>query len=373
MKETKQNIFPICSYGRAENIYYQSAHSLCPQDLESEAVLRLISGQSAPIFPSHILDRADWRELMTKISSLAMNPRVQVSLGREWEELYSQLVQLSEMGWGLDVVVDRSLDMLQVPSQLQNFSDWRWVACPLRFFNCKDLLNSLLNHPAKKEVSLLFLEPRDQKTLLLMPDEVIVLKKEISEDVIFASNVSFLILQSSLQTQPGFYQNPTVQAYQQNFSELGHLKGTRGILAPLLQTFPDFFAFVFQMISAAISEPPQLPAKSASFFRILRIRVYWFLYSAITKTAGFARLAYAQIYWPIHHGILRFYWASRDVFIRGYWMLRSMNSRIYWTLHGLLPRVLRIALWPVLKVYWFGEFQYRHRVQPIFKKLFASD
>src|SRR5690606_17124782 len=122
--------------------------------------------RSEPLFPSHILDRDDWKTLINEIVAKGVKPRVQVALGREWEELLEKLLIAEQQGWGLDILVDRPLTMLTLPKELRQIRSWRWIACPLRFFNIADMQQSFQSCELQRPVLWCFLEPKDNNTLL---------------------------------------------------------------------------------------------------------------------------------------------------------------------------------------------------------------
>jgi hypothetical protein len=248
MREIRQKIFPVCSFGRSENVFYQSKNSLCAQDLSGAEILSLIEGQKEPLFPSHILDRTDWEHLLTEIPRISSKPRVQVALGREWEELSARILKASTMGWGVDIFADRPLTMLVTPEDLSKLPDWRWIACPLRFFNPAELWRSLARQgDTNKQTLLCFLEPRNKATLLLNPDEVILAKEALRETLppIDYEGIPLLLMQSSRNAATGFYQNPTLEMYQDHFAQLGEKRGLRFILKKSFKNFPQAVSQIF--------------------------------------------------------------------------------------------------------------------------------
>lgn len=391
MQELRQDIFPVCSFGRAENVFYQSSDSLCPKDLPLADILSLIAGHSEPLFPSHILDREDWETAVIEIIATGAKPRVQVALGREWEEISSQVLFAVHLGWGLDILVDRSLTMLVTPPELAEIQDWRWIACPLRFFNLQDMRHSLNTHKAQKPILWCFLEPRDAQTLLLNPDEVILAKQAMGD-------LPLLVLKSSLNSASGFYQNPTLEMYQSHFVELGAHKKTRSLVAGKLKNFPQLFSLFLFLGSFFLSESPRPLMEKLAPFPLWKLgKIKWMLYALLSRT----RWALGQCGWFLRSVAIRVFWKSvavarfvKSLLIKLYWFmypvpgfvkmiatkwgwrLRHLGTVVYWKLYpvaGYLKYALLILGWPVLKIYWFCKFQYEKRIYPVVKGMLYDD
>lgn len=371
MQELRQDIFPVCSFGRAENVFYQSSDSLCSRDLTFSEILLLIKDHPEPLFPSHILDREDWEALLIEIKASGVKPRVQAALGREWEELRDRLVLADHLGWGIDILVDRSLNMLVTPNEVSTFKDVRWIVCPLRFFNLSEILQSLSVQNLQRPVLWSFFEPRDSHTLLLNPDEVILAQKALGD-------LPTLILRSSLNSRPGFYQSPTLEMYQENFIDLGSSKKVRGLVASRLKDFPQLFSVLMLLVSFFSARPLTERLAAIPFWKLGRVK--WFG----VRVMGTVQLFLIRVYWKIHRFVseaygglralsVKIYWWSRSRGSSAYWFVRICGIRLYWWSFPKVKRALFIIFWPVLKMYWFLKYQYETRVYPAVKGLLTDD
>jgi hypothetical protein len=306
MREAIQNIYPVCSYGRAENLFFHAADSLCSVDLNASAVFELVRGDESPTFPSHILDREDFQELLSAILNLGKKVRIQVALGKEWQELEPRILWANAAGCSFDIIVDRALPLRDKFSYLNSLNDWRWVACPLRFYDLQELLTSLCLHPAGKDVSLCFFEPRDPHTLLLNPDEVILAKSDLPNfPLSVTEKITLGTPLSALKKSPSFYRNHSLQDYQESFVRLGSYRGLRTTMVKFFKFFPVLFSFFIYVMA----RPPRLLLQHG--FMVIKIK-YW---------------------------------------------------------HPLK----RVLMLPLMKVYYFSEFQFNKRIRPYWGRRAAGD
>jgi hypothetical protein len=372
MIEISQQIFPVCSYGRAENNFFHSKYSLCPSDLEIADIMAHTAATAPAIFPSHILDRLDFGYLVERLSTLETKPRVQFALGREWEELGPKIRRAIAHNWGVDILVDRPLETATIPVELLAVTDRRWVISPLHFFDVLEIGRSLAALKDGKEILLTFFEPRESKSLLCSPDEVIFWKKRFSEDPQLGSRVNFLILKSALQTKESFYSAPSIPNYQEQFIYLGHFSWLRKISFYLIRSFPTVIGFLRIHILDEIAGMRRL-----SYWRSLPRRISFHAQNILLRSKHTLRHIYFffrnQISWRlwVKHGLLHGMHRLRYNLNYVRWLVRDAKLGLKHRLRALLGffryRVLKIALWPVYKIYWMGEYQYSKRIAPLFK------
>lgn len=106
------------------------------------------------------------------------------------------------------------------------------------------------------------------------------------------------------------------------------------------------------------------------------VKSYWFIRTTLTKS-----------YWLIRTTLVRGYWLLRSIFIKAFWktsiVVNRSSSQIYWKIYSLkryavvaywlvrqtlgrLSYFLLLILYPVRKIYWFCEYQYKNRIKRIF-------
>lgn len=324
MHEISQNIFPICAFGRAENLFYHSKGSLLREDLSLERILKDLLSEEAPLFPSHLLDRPDWEELVTGLR--AKSPRLLIALGREWEELGPRALEAQRQGWGLDILVDRPLEHLQVPEELRSLTNVRWVVSPLRYYNPVHIVRSLEGIAPLSRILLCFLEPAKTHGLLPNMDELMLGRMQIAEESELEANLGLLVLKYPAAAPPVFFQNPTLEKYQESFKPSGERNSPRSILGSFFRTFPLLSLILVSLLSATFTEG-RFKAPPSRMLHSLRWKVLGFF-------AG----------------------------------LRLGGIHLYWRLRSGFARVFGFVFWPLRKIYWVLEYQIQTRILPLLQK-----
>lgn len=343
MKTVEENIFPVCSYGRAENNFYHSKHALCARDLEIYDIVQIAQNSESCLFPSHLLDRVDHVYLLERLPELNKTPRLLVALGREFEEQKNKIMQAHKLGWAVDILVDRSLVPENLPSELALLKNKRWIVSPLHFFNVLEVVNSIIKIAGEEQVLVTFLEPQEKKSMLCNPDEVTYWKLRMEEEILGHPNVRILVLRTPEQKPQSFYYDPSLGRYRENFIEYGNLKFLRR-----LALYSQGLILHFTGMTLMLQDPKHF------FYHKVQPPFERFLLN-FTPTA--LRLRGRDFLRRV-----RFFVEKIQLFLkRRIWKIKRLWGQIRY-------QVFPVIFWPLYKLYWMSEYQYKTRILPLFKK-----
>lgn len=367
--EVRQEIQPVCCFGRAENVFYQSHGALRARDLDLDGVLSLISDGKNPVFPSHVLDREDWPMLLEESAALIhtrnLRPRVQIAMGREWEDLSDKVHRAAERGWGVDILVDRPLTQLTIPPDLRDLSDFRWIAVPLRFYDPCEVLRTLRALEDGREIWLGLMEPASGKNMLPNMDEILLWRDRLSKAEDLRGIGTMILLPPRSETRP------SVEFTHREFVDRGDLKRSRAALAAAFENLPQLSSMLIFVLRGRIFQPWFLRRTAdwiRSTVRAFFQTCYWSVYGTYWRLHGFIRALSVRGYWRVYaaNGALR------AMAIHAFWFLRSFLigafHRIYWGTQGAVRKIARFIFWPLYKAYWFFEYQYGKRLKPLVQR-----
>ncbi|HRO67232.1 MAG TPA: hypothetical protein PL182_06695 [Pseudobdellovibrionaceae bacterium] len=392
MHEISQDIFPICAFGRAENLFYHSKGSLLREDLSRERILKDVASLKNPIFPSHLLDRPDWRELLTDLQG--KSPRLLIALGREWEELEASALEAQRHGWGLDLLVDRPLGYLHVPEALRSLTDIRWLVSPLRYYNPVHIVRSLEAMTPLSRIALCFLEPAKAHGLLPNMEELMLGRMRISEEPDLETDLRLLVLRHPTSSANAFFQNPTRERYQEQFQSLEKKESLRSAIGRFFRAFPALSAVLAFLLGARLlasfRELQETSRKSGqsltNFFFDWGRKFFWVGYDAahrlffglfygLPRMGRFAVLLLQKTFWKIRHLIrmtfifLRYLPGRlKAAWVRAVWKVHGILVSPYWRLRTALGRAIGFVFWPLRKIYWILEYQAQTRLLPFLQK-----
>lgn len=405
----RQFFVPVCDFGRADNIFYQSKASLAfPTPTAREILDKLIDatafdGQDLTI-PSHLFDRSDADEILTLI---AANPQVRcrllVAWGEELEVLRPRLMNLSSRQWQLDIIIDRDHQNLDL-GELNQFSV-RWLLVANRFFNLGESYIQLTQVISGTDLFVVFLEPLNTEQFLMGPDEVVLWRHWLSERVPQTSRIQYLSLVPLQQVEKAdaFYVDLSTQVYRTQFASYGDLKALRRLLSFKLPNRASVVALINLIVFrlAIVFLQPKMVWNSAKtyvtvFFRwwlpgicrrlwtevivilvwrlpgnvkrvltALKVLLCWQLPGLVKRIL---MAIYVLLRWQVpslSRAIVHWAFASFFYLIIREWRAFLLGRAFTWLDYARIfvtDKVLPVILFPVFKIYWYLAYKFKKKL-----------
>lgn len=317
--------------------------------------------------------------------------RIQVSWGAEFHRYYEKLLPFLDARGGVDILIDRPLDYdaIEELRYLRGQFDIRLCLIANRYFDFWRTVSSL-EAELLSSLVVVFLPPADAKSAYYSPDEVI----GILEGGGFTGEITLLVFDNILSANVQipdfkFFLEMDREAYFSGSLVLETFKTYRALMVwgarkNLIWLLDSLYAVLMFMKS---------PSWQGLLNPILTFRCFVVQHLKKLGWVVFHFFRYSVFHffrYKIPHyfriSVLHFLRFRLLHFIR-IWILQPLRYRIVPQVKGnlirwgvclmvvfryraphLLRTVMNFVLYPLYKIYWFSNYQFKKRVLPYFKK-----
>lgn len=336
MKSTSQDrieFIPLCSFGRLDNIFYQGAIGLTSPDLSPSSLAEVLRDGTRKVVAGHFLDISHWEEYLQVIKS-HLGTSILLSYGYEFKEHQNKID-----GMSVFLIIDRPIEAYRLGELLPLEQNYQWVIVGNKLYTPSEILESLRCAGVMDEkISYSFIEPRLPKSSLLSIEEIALWQNWFQSQAKTIRQIVFC--------KSGDLDSGDLYAFRKNSqafeNELKKVKEKNQMIV--------YLAYIWTFFSIPSSKKT---LEGLFLNEVIHPLSHYFRWRILEKMLHIGRVT------SIHIGRinLNFFWQRFrwEVIERPIHIGRVLLSEVRY-------RILPIVLWPVFKVFWFLEYQWKTRI-----------